>query len=86
MATEQLNAIRNRAIAKFDIRDAAIVHRLGQLNLGEASVAVVVVSAHRAAAFDACRWIIDEVKIDVPIWKKDLWADGSDSWVDPTCS
>jgi len=85
MATEQLNAIRNRAIAKFDIRDAAIVHRLGQLNLGEASVAVVVVSAHRAAAFDACRWIIDEVKIDVPIWKKDLWADGSASWVDPTC-
>ena len=85
MAMEQMAAIRDRAMAKFDIRDAAIVHRLGRLNLGEASVVVVAVAAHRTAAFDACRWMIDAVKIDVPIWKKDLWADGSVSWVDSTC-
>jgi molybdopterin synthase catalytic subunit len=85
MAMEQMEMIRGRAMAKYDIQDAAIVHRLGRLNLGEASVAVVAVAAHRAAAFDACRWMIDAVKIDAPIWKKDLWADGSVSWVDPTC-
>ncbi len=85
MATEQMEMIRGRAMAKYDIRDAAIVHRLGRLNLGEASVVIVAVAAHRAAAFDACRWMIDAVKIDVPIWKKDLWADGSVSWVEPTC-
>lgn len=84
MATEQMEAIRERAMAKYDIRDATIVHRLGRLNLGEASIAVVAVAAHRAAAFDACRWMIDAVKIDVPIWKKDIWADGSVSWVEPT--
>jgi len=84
MAIEQMEMIHERALAKFEIEDAAIVHRLGLLKLGEASVAVVVVAAHRAAAFDACRWIIDAVKADVPIWKKDVWADGSASWVEPT--
>ena len=84
MAQEQMEVIRKRAGEQFEILDAAIVHRLGKLNVGEASIAVVVVSAHRVAAFDACRWIVDAVKTDVPIWKKDVWADGTSSWVNPT--
>ncbi|MFQ5412080.1 MAG: molybdenum cofactor biosynthesis protein MoaE [Phycisphaerae bacterium] len=84
MAVEQMQAIRRRAGERFEILDAAIVHRLGRLDRGEASIAVIVVSAHREPAFDACRWIVDAIKTDVPIWKKDVWADGSNGWVDPT--
>ncbi len=84
MAMEQLRDIRRQAGEKFEILDAAIVHRLGKLALGEASVAIVVAAAHRAAAFDATRWILDAVKADVPIWKKDVWADGDTTWVEPT--
>lgn len=84
MAIEQMEAIRSGAIERFDILDAAVVHRLGRLKLGETSIAVVVSSGHRVDAFDACRWIVDQVKADVPIWKKDVWMDGSQSWVDPT--
>ena len=83
MALEQMDVIRRRALDEFDILDAAVIHRLGRLELGVASIAVVVVSEHRAAAFDACRWILDAVKADAPIWKKDVWPDGSMTWVDP---
>ncbi len=83
MALEQMDVIRRRALDDFDILDAAVIHRLGRLELGVASIAIVVVSAHRAPAFDACRWILDAVKADAPIWKKDVWADGSLTWVDP---
>ncbi len=83
MALEQMAAIRRHAGEKFEILDATIMHRLGKLGLGEASIAIVVAAAHRAAAFDAARWIIDAVKADVPIWKKDVWADGETSWVEP---
>jgi molybdopterin synthase catalytic subunit len=86
MAREQLEEIRRRAVEKFGLLDAAIVHRLGRLRLGETSIAVVVVSGHRPEAFDACRWVVDAVKTDVPIWKQNLWADGSQQWVDPACS
>ena len=83
MALEQLRHIRERALADFDILDAAVVHRLGRLELGAASIAVVAVAPHRAPAFDACRRMLDAVKADAPIWKKDVWADGSLTWVDP---
>src|SRR5262245_34615257 len=83
MALAQMKDIRSKALSQFSILDAAIVHRLGRLGLGEASIAVVVVSAHRTDAFEACRWIVDHVKVDVPIWKKDVWSDGSETWVDP---
>jgi molybdopterin synthase catalytic subunit len=69
-------------VAKFGVRDVALVHRLGRLRVGETSVLVAVASAHRGAAFDACRWLIDTLKKTVPIWKKEqfedgaLWADG----------
>lgn len=66
---------------KFDILHAACVHRVGLLEIGEMAVYVCVSSAHRDAAFEACRWIIDEIKSRVPIWKKEFFADGEDGWV-----
>lgn len=83
MALSQMKTLREKAVAELDILDALIVHRLGRIPLGEASIAVVVASAHRAQAFDACRWIVDQIKLDVPIWKKDIWSDGTTEWVDP---
>jgi molybdopterin synthase catalytic subunit len=58
-----------------------MVHRLGRLTVGETSVLIVVASAHRAAAFDACRWLIDTLKKTVPIWKRETFADGA-VWAD----
>jgi len=80
MAIEQLALLRERAMKEFAVQDAAVAHRLGRLALGEVSVAVAVAAGHRAAAFDACRWLIDTLKVDVPIWKKDIWADGRENW------
>jgi molybdopterin synthase catalytic subunit len=81
MALAKLEALRAGALQKFAVRDAAIVHRIGRLEIGEASVVIVVASAHRAAAFDACRWIIDTLKQTVPIWKKEYFEDGA-VWAD----
>lgn len=86
MAVSMMSGIRARAIEKFGVLDVFIAHRLGRVKLGETSIVVGVVSAHRVAAFDACRWVVDQVKIDVPIWKKDVWSDGSAEWVNPACS
>jgi molybdopterin converting factor subunit 1 len=82
MARKQLEELAAQALEKFKVRDVAVAHRLGRLQIGETSVAIVVSSAHRAAAFDACRWMIDTLKQTVPIWKKEhfeggaVWADG----------
>jgi MoaE-MoaD fusion protein len=81
MALKQMESLAEEARAKFAIRDLAIVHRLGRLEIGETSVLIVVVSAHRAAAFEACRWIIDTLKKTVPIWKKEYFEDGA-VWAD----
>jgi MoaE-MoaD fusion protein len=81
MALRQMEDLAGRALADFKIRDLAIVHRLGRLEIGETSVLIVVVSAHRAAAFDACRWLIDTLKRTVPIWKKEHFEDGA-VWAD----
>ncbi|MGH7594324.1 MAG: molybdenum cofactor biosynthesis protein MoaE [Gemmatimonadales bacterium] len=62
----------------------ALAHRLGELHIGDVAVVVVVAADHREAAFDACRWVIDEVKRRVPIWKRERYADGTGAWVDPT--
>lgn len=86
MASEQLESIRQRALKNFAILDAIVAHRLGRLELGETSILVAIAAAHRAGAFEACRWIVDTVKADVPIWKKNIWTDGKAEWVDPTCS
>lgn len=62
----------------------ALAHRIGDLQIGDAAVIVVAASAHRDAAFDACRYVIEEVKRRVPIWKRERYADGTEAWVDPT--
>lgn len=71
------------ARAKFPVVEAACVHRIGTLEIGELAVWVGVSAAHRAAAFDACRFIIDEVKRRVPIWKNEHYADGESGWLHP---
>jgi molybdopterin synthase catalytic subunit len=81
MALEQMRALAGEAVVKFGVRDVALVHRLGRLVVGETSVLVVVASAHRGAAFDACRWLIDTLKKTVPIWKKEQFVDGA-IWAD----
>ena len=81
MALEQMKGLAAEAIAKFGVRDVAVVHRLGRLVVGETSVLIVVASAHRGAGFEACRWLIDTLKKTVPIWKKETFADGA-VWAD----
>ena len=81
MALGQMESLAAHALEQFQIRDVALVHRLGRLEIGETSVLIVVVSAHRAAAFEACRWLIDTLKRTVPIWKKEHFADGA-VWAD----
>jgi molybdopterin synthase catalytic subunit len=81
MAPAQMRALAEEALTRFAVRDVAMVHRLGRLNVGESSVLIVVVSAHRGAAFEACRWLIDTLKKTVPIWKKEQFVDGA-VWAD----
>ncbi len=81
MALEQMRRLADEAVARFGVREVAVLHRLGRLMVGETSVLIVVASAHRAAAFDACRWLIDTLKKTVPIWKKETFADGA-VWAD----
>jgi len=81
MALQQLEALAAQALQQFKVRDVAVVHRLGRLEIGETSVLIVVVSAHRGAAFEACRWLIDTLKRTVPIWKKEYFEDGA-VWAD----
>ncbi len=81
MALKKLEELAGQARAQFAVREVAIVHRLGRLEIGETSVLIVVASAHRGAAFDACRWLIDTLKKIVPIWKKEYFEDGA-VWAD----
>ena len=77
MAVKEMESLIGRAFDQFKVRDAMIIHRLGRIEIGETSVLIVVSSAHRAAAFDACRWLIDTLKRTVPIWKKEHFEDGA---------
>lgn len=81
MALQEMEALVSEALNKYQIRDLAIVHRLGRLQIGETSVLIAVASAHRTAAFEACRWLIDTLKRKVPIWKKEYFEDGA-VWAD----
>ena len=81
MALRQMEQLAQQALANRAIRDVWVVHRLGRLQIGESSVYIAVASAHRAAAFEACRWIIDTLKKTVPIWKKEHFEDGT-VWAD----
>ena len=81
MALGELRRLAGEALEKFPIRNLALVHRLGRIEIGESSVLIAVYSAHRAPAFEACRWLIDTLKKKVPIWKKEYFEDGA-VWAD----
>ena len=81
MALAKLQELATEATQRFAIRNVALVHRLGHLEIGESSILIAVFSAHRAAAFEACRWLIDTLKRTVPIWKKEYFEDGA-VWAD----
>ena len=81
MALKKMAALAEEARSRFAVRQVALVHRLGRLEIGETSVLIVVASAHRGPAFEACRWIIDTLKKTVPIWKKEYFEDGA-VWAD----
>lgn len=81
MALRKMEDLAAEARERFTVRNVALVHRLGHLEVGESSVLIAVFSAHRAAAFDACRWLIDTLKQTVPIWKKEFFQDGA-VWAD----
>jgi molybdopterin synthase catalytic subunit len=82
MALDEMRTIAQEAQARFGPCEIAIVHRTGDLGIGEASVAVAVGAPHRALAFDACEYAIDELKRRVEIWKKEHYVDGDAAWVD----
>ena len=81
MALKRMEELAEEAVRQFKIREVAIVHRLGRLEIGDTSVLIVVASAHRAAAYEASRWLIDTLKRSVPIWKKEYFVDGA-VWAD----
>src|SRR5271168_3532739 len=81
MALRQMKALAEEAIGLHGVRQVAMVDRLGWLEVGETSVMIAVSSAHRAQAFEACRWLIDTLKKTVPIWKKEYFEDGA-VWAD----
>ncbi|MFH1679974.1 MAG: endonuclease III [Candidatus Eisenbacteria bacterium] len=83
MAIREMERLREETIARFGVKEVLIVHRIGRLAVGEASVAVVVSAAHREEAFAACRHAIDALKSSVPIWKKEISKSGGSAWVEP---
>lgn len=83
MARRQMELLAEQAIRDFGAGKVAVVHRIGGVKPAETSVMIGVACPHRAEAFDACRWIIDTLKKDVPIWKKDVFEEGFVRWVQP---
>lgn len=80
LAPERLRSIAEDAARRWDLRRVVAVHRTGHCDLGEPTVVVACGAPHRGEALDACRWLIDELKATVPIWKREVYSDGS-SWV-----
>lgn len=81
MALKEIEKLANSARDQFYISHVSIVHRLGRLEIGETSVVISVAAPHRKAAFEACEWLIRELKRTVPIWKKEIYIDGEE-WVE----
>ena len=84
MAERELAAIVAEAAERFATPHVVVEHRVGALALGEASVAIAVAHPHRGPAYEASRYVIEQLKVRVPIWKREHYADGSREWVDPT--
>ncbi|MFI5458942.1 MAG: molybdenum cofactor biosynthesis protein MoaE [Isosphaerales bacterium] len=83
MAMKKMTELEDEARRRWPVIELALVHRVGDLDLGEVSVVVAVSCPHRGQAFDACRWLIDTLKEVVPIWKQETWEDGKQEWVHP---
>jgi molybdopterin synthase catalytic subunit len=83
MAQVKMQEIVDEAREKWPIEGVAVVHRLGHLELGDISIAIAVACPHRHQTFDAGRFLIDELKLRVPVWKKENWSDGTTEWVHP---
>jgi molybdopterin synthase catalytic subunit len=81
MALKEMRKLIESAHSQFEISNVGIVHRLGKLEIGETSVVVSVAAPHRKDAFAACEWLIQELKRTVPIWKKEVYADGEE-WIE----
>ena len=84
MAELELKRILDEAEERFDVHSIVVEHRIGHLERGDVSVAIVVAHAHRAPALDCTRFVIEEIKRRVPIWKMEHYEDGTREWVDPT--
>jgi molybdopterin synthase catalytic subunit len=85
MALKEMQTLIDRAKEEFEIANVGIVHRLGKLEIGETSVVISVAAPHRKAAFAACEWLISELKRTVPIWKKEVYANG-EAWAEGEAS
>lgn len=83
MASAELARLAESARVRWGLTRVVLLHRLGDVPSPEASVLCAASSPHRAPAFEACRWLIDTLKKDVPIWKQERWPDGGTAWVDP---
>ncbi len=81
MAEAKLREIAGEALARWQTGDLAVIHRIGRLEVGEASVAIAVASTHRAEAYEASRYIIEELKRRVPIWKREGYTEGEGEWL-----
>lgn len=81
MAQRQMEQLGEEARRRWPVSELAIVHRTGTLQVGEVSVVIAVAAPHRGDAFDACEWLIDELKRTVPIWKKEIYTEG-EAWID----
>jgi molybdopterin synthase catalytic subunit len=86
MAEKEMGAIAREANAKFSGTFVVIVHRIGELAIGDASVAIATAHAHRDAAYQASRYVIEQLKQRVPIWKREHYSDGTREWIDPTAT
>jgi molybdopterin synthase catalytic subunit len=81
MAEKVMRELGEEAVRRFDLIDCAILHRTGPLAIGETSLLVAISSGHRAESFEGGRWLVDEIKKKVPVWKKEIW-EGGESWIE----
>lgn len=84
MAEKKMAEIAAQVQNKFAVGDVAMVHRIGRLEIGESSILIAVAAPHRQPAFEACAYAMDRVKEEVPVWKKEFFADGESHWVQPS--
>lgn len=83
MAHQQLHDLARRARQRWPVARLVLLHRTGRVPVGEASVLIAVATPHRAEAFECCRWLIDTLKAELAVWKKEVWDDGVTTWTPP---